>query len=432
MFNKVKIGFVLAPNFRAADVIGLDAIFRLHPRNTIYYIAEEVGIVNGKSNFGIEANISFNDCPKLDVLVIGETRKKEAENSNLLRFLSNQAKNLKHIIGISNGVWALHKAGMLSHQKITADRSTLKLLKSSDLQLVDDRRCIVDGKFITSGPSSGAIEAGFTVFNKLRGTWLTKFIELNLEYDAQVQYATNKNTMLEQPPLPRPLKVGVFAAPDLYIPDVIGASDVFGSIPNAKIYYLSHEKGISRSVIGFGPKMLADTTLDECPPLDVLIFGASHPRYINDEKLLDFIVQQEKSASAIINICAGTFIIGSAGLLEGKQAATNYHQVSDLSRIGACPTGKEVATDGKYFSAGPAVGSYEVGLKAVEKIVGKEWAQYIEHEVLEFAPNPIFGTTPKNASTSILQTTHAISFFLKRIYRPFIRKGYYGQGIKAS
>ena len=430
MFDKVKIGFVLTPNFRVADVIGSDAVFRFHPRNIIYYIAEKEGVVYGKGNLGVEANSCFDNCPDLDVLVIGESSEQAVGNYRLLQFLSYQAKKAKYVIGISNGVQILYNAGVLTHQKVTADRSTLELLKQSKLHLINERKCIVDGKFVTAGPSSGAIEAAFTVFNKLRGNWLTKFVELNLEYDAHVQHATDKNTILKQPPLPRPLKIGVFAAPDLYIPDVIGACDVFGSIPNTKIYYLGYEKGISKSVIGFGPKIMTGITLDECPPLDVLIFGATHPRYISDSKLLDFILQQERNASAIISICAGTFIVGSTGLLEGKQAATNYHQVADLPRIGVCPTGKEVAVDRKYFSAGPAVGSYEVGLKAVEKIVGEEWAKYIEHEVLEFAPNPVFGTTPKNASTSILNTTHAASFVLKRVFRPFIKAGYYGQSIK--
>jgi len=124
------------------------------------------------------------------------------------------------------------------------------------------------------------------------------------------------------------------------------------------------------------------------------------------------------------------FIVGSTGLLEGKEATTNYHQIIDLPKIGVRPSGKKVAEDGKYFSAGPVVGSYQVGLKAVEKIISKEWAQYIAHEVLEFAPNPLFGTNPQTASKSIFFVTHSTISQLRRLYHPAIRKGYYGQGVK--
>jgi cyclohexyl-isocyanide hydratase len=94
--------------------------------------------------------------------------------------------------------------------------------------------------------------------------------------------------------------------------------------------------------------------------------------------------------------------------------------------IGAIYAGKEVEVDGKFLSAGPAVGSYEVGLKAVEKTVGREWAQYIEHEVLEFCPNPVYGINQHNVPRSILTITNIMSFVLRAFYRPDIKKAYCG------
>jgi len=178
--------------------------------------------------------------------------------------------------------------------------------------------------------------------------------------------------------------------------------------------------------------MNATTTFDNCPDLDVMIFGATHPRYIKDSKVLDFILKQEKNASAIISVCAGTFIVGSTGLLEGKEATTNYHQVVDLPKIGVYPTDKLVAVDGKYFSAEPVIGSYQVALKAVEKVVNKKWTQYIGHEVLEFAPKPVLGTNPLTASKSILFATYSTITQIRRAFRPTIKKGYFGQGVKPN
>ncbi len=430
MLNKMTIGFILSPGFRTADVIETEAIFRFHPRNKIFIIAKNIGLVSGKSNFGLVADSTYKDCPDLDVLVVGEMTKIEINKPELWQFIAQKSPKVKYIIGISNGVWALHKAGILNREKVTADRATLALLKQTNLTIIDERRAVVDGKFITSGPSTGAIEAAFTVFQKTRGTWLTKLAEFNSEYNGHTPYPLKKEVVLQQPPLPSPLKIGVFAAPDLYIPDVMGAADVFAAIPNTTFYYFSHKKGKSKSVFSLGPTTNTTITLDNCPALDVMIFGATHPRYIKDSKVLDFILQQEKNASAIISVCSGTFIVGSTGLLEGKEATTNYHQIIDLPKIGVRPSGKKVAEDGKYFSAGPVVGSYQVGLKAVEKIISKEWAQYIAHEVLEFAPNPLFGTNPQTASKSIFFVTHSTISQLRRLYHPAIRKGYYGQGVK--
>jgi cyclohexyl-isocyanide hydratase len=109
----------------------------------------------------------------------------------------------------------------------------------------------------------------------------------------------------------------------------MGAAHVFGKIPNAELLFVGKEKGLASSILGMGPTVVASTTMAECPPLDVLIIGASHPKYISDKEVQDFITEQEKSAKAMIGVCAGTFLLGSTGLLNDKEAATNYHQTRD-------------------------------------------------------------------------------------------------------
>lgn len=413
---------MLTAGFRPADIIGLDAIFTIHPRDKMYYISESTEVVYGKSNFGIKPNTTFSECPQLDVLIIGETNNDSTKNIQVLEFVKKQYANVQYIIAVSSGVLALYNTGILQKQSVTADKKTLKRLENTSLALLDKRKCVTDGKIVTAGPSTGGIEAAYTVFDKIRGKWLTQMLEFNLEYNAKVQYPLPQAIMLEQPPLPKPIKVGVFMDDNIYLPDIMGATDVFGCIPNCEIYFIGNQTGLSKSILHLGPQFSTNTTIENCPNLDVLILGASHPRYISDISLQNFIIKQEKSAKAIISVCEGTFIVGATGLLEGRSATTNYHQIKDLPQIKAHYAGTEVAEDGKYFSAGPAVGSYEVGLKVVEKIAGKEWAQYIEHQNLEFSPNPLYSTNPKNAPKSILKTTNFLSFFLRKIYRPNIKK----------
>ncbi|TKG90785.1 hypothetical protein EYV94_23260 [Puteibacter caeruleilacunae] len=432
IFKKVNVGFVLTPGCRMADIIETDIIFRFNPKTRSHYIAEAKGPVIGRSDFTVVANATYDDCPELDVLVVGEMSERESVNKDLLKFVAAKAAKAKYVIGISNGVWTLFQAGLIKDEKITADRNTLDRLRKEILNVVDKRKSIKDGKLLTSGPSTGAIESAFAVYYELSGKWKTKFAELTLEYDALVQYPLLSNIVLQVPKDPKPLKVGVFAAPNIFIPDVMGAVDVFGALPNCEFHYVSHTKGTSKSMIGFGPDIESTVTFDNCPQLDVLIVGATHPKYLKDPEVLDFILHQEKNASAIICVCAGTFLVGATGLLEGKNAATNYQQAQSLPKIGVTPTDQEIAVDGKFFSAGPAVGSYTVGLKAVEKIVGREWAQYIEHEVLEFAPNPLFGAgSAKTADKSAVLLAKAMStLLLNPLFNSFLKKGYYAQGIK--
>lgn len=425
MFRKIRIGYVLSPQCKMANIIDTDAVLSFHPLNKCYYIAKERGAVTGKANFSLVANTTYETCPDLDVLVIGEMDEREITNPEFLQFIQAKAPLAKFIIGISNGVVALYNAGFIKQEKITAAAASLEKLKALSLNVVDEKGVVRDGRLITAGPSTGAIEAAFTVFSELRGDWIAKFTEFSLEYNAPVQYPKNKNEKLSQPALPKELNVGIFAAPKIYLPDISGAVDVFGAIPNSNLFYVSHTKENNKPIIGMGSQYVSTTSFTDCPNLDVLIIGATHPKYLKDLEILNFILKQEQNASAIICICAGTFLLGSTGLLEGKNATTNYHQVSALPQIGVSPTGKEIEEDGKFFSAGPAVGSYVIGLKAVEKIIGYEWAKYIEQEVLEFAPKPLWGTNPETAGKRILWLSHLMAVILNKVFGLFLRKGYY-------
>ncbi len=426
--NKVKIGYILSPGCRMADIIGTDAIFRFHPRNKFYFIAEKKGLVTGKGNLQVLADFSFADCPELDVLVVGELDKAEVSNVKLLSFIRQQSECTKFVIAVSSGVLALYESGAISRQKVTADALTIPVLRNTELGVVDRREIVVDGKFITTGPSSGAIEAAFYVLNELRGSWITRFTELTIEYHAPIQYPVSEGTILEMPSEPKQLKVGIFMGKDIYYPDVIGAFDVFSCIPNTAFYFISSEKELSNSAFGFGASCMPNTLLKDCPQLDVLIIGATHFKYIKNQELQDFILKQEQEASAIISVCAGTFVVGATGLLAGKDAATNYQQIDLLPNIGVCPTDKVVAEDGKFYSAGPAVGSYVVALKSVERIISKEWAQYIEHSLLEFNPNPMYHVgDPKNADKEMVVLNKVLSTtVLNPIFNSAIKKSYYG------
>lgn len=425
--KKINIGFVLTPGFRAADLIEVWAIFGLHPRNKAFFIAENKECVYGKSDFPIVPSTTFRDCLPLDVLVVGEQPDSELENENYIEFIRKSAANAAYVIGISRGVIALAKTGLLANLKATADKSSLHKLTDYGVIPVDQPKTVVDGKFYTSGPSTGAIESGLMVLRKLRGDFVTRFVELTLEYNPKKQFAEKcqyNNGVVKQPKPAKPLKVAVLMAPFVYAPDVMGALDVLGAVPGTEIYYVWKEERKVKCTNDL--YMEVSTTFEKCPQVDVLVVGAVMPVSVfSDQEVLDFIVKQEKQARAIISVCGGTFVIGSAGLLKDRHAASNFHMTGALPCVGAIPSYKEVQVDGKFYSAGPAVGSYEVGLMAVNDICGEEWAAYIEQEVLEYEPNPVM----KSGSPELAGKW--LTFLSKLMIAPFIpisnwhaKKGY--------
>ena len=253
------------------------------------------------------------------------------------------------------------------------------------------------------------------VMRLLKGDFLTKLIELNLEYNPKRQYEhTNECRAIE---IKEELNIGVMVSPGMYIPDVIGAVDTLGALSNAKLHYIWKREETIKGILG--PTIKATTTFSECPQMDVLIVGAMMPKFCKDEQILDFLREQEPHAKAIVSICAGSLVVGSAGLLRGKIATSNFHMTSLLKHCGALPTHKELVSSGKFYSAGPAIGSYEAALMVARDLYGPDVAQFLEQEVLEYSPNPLFGVGSPSLAGKWL---HTISKILSLPSLPIFRR----------
>lgn len=427
--SKAHIGFVLAPGFRAADVVGLQAVLGFHPRNQSHYVARSLEPVRGTPGLGLHPTTTFRDCPKLDVLVVGELSEDACQDPELLAFLADQAARARFVIGVSSGVLALARAGVLDGLRVTADQASLAALEGGAAELVDARRVVVDGKLFTAGPSTGGLEAAFMVLRELRGDRVAKLAELSLEYDPSEQYPVAPG---EAPPSPEaarellaatpPLRVAVLCPPRLYAPDIIGAVDVLGRLPQAEIHYVWKRPGPIPSILG--PTLEADTALDACPPADVLIVGATMPDCCSDPDVLDFMRRQAEGASAILGVCAGVLVLGAAGLLDAKVATTNFHMLGLLPRVGARSCDREVVSDGRLYTAGPAIGSYEVALMAVRELCGEASARAIEQGLLEYGPNPVFGVgTPERAGPWLTAVSRASLAPALPFYARSVRRG---------
>ncbi|MFA8344469.1 MAG: DJ-1/PfpI family protein [Rhodothermaceae bacterium] len=426
LLKKNKIGFILTPGFRAADVVGLYPILGGAIRNKVFLVAEKETCILGRSNFQVCADTNFENCPKLDVLVVGESLDSSYDNSKLTDFVKRKAREAKYVIGISNGVTLLAKAGLLKGKRATSDRSNLEKMREFGAIPVNENKPVVDGKFYTSGPSTGAIESAFKVFSEISGEKIARLWELTQEYNPHKRFSSvpySKEIVEKLVEKKKSLKIAVLSPPHMFVPDAMGAVDVLGSIPGAEVHYVWKKKGKANGLLS--PSIYSDTAFEECPQMDIIIVGAVQPGVSADEETIRFLKKQEKNATAILGICAGVFVIGGAGLLKGKNAASNFHMTNLVSCVGATPSRKEVEIDGKIFTAGPIIGSYEAALIVVSNIYGKEVAAWIENEILEYSPNPVFGVgSPELAGKMLVALSKLFIIPGNPIYRRAAKSGY--------
>ncbi|MCW2279433.1 DJ-1/PfpI family protein [Heliophilum fasciatum] len=187
-------------------------------------------------------------------------------------------------------------------------------------------------------------------------------------------------------PIDQKLKVATLVCPGIFLPDVVNAHVAFNMSPNAETYLVW--KNLEPFNAFSDWPIAATTTFNECPDVDVLIVGAMSPDSMADQETINFIKQKAKRAAAVIGICYGVLVLGSAGLLEGKRATSNFNVGDSLKEFGAIPVlTSEVVIDGNLYTAGPAHGCFEAAIEVLSALRGDDIAKMIEL-ALEYNPNP--------------------------------------------
>ncbi len=73
------------------------------------------------------------------------------------------------------------------------------------------------------------------------------------------------------------------------------------------------------------------------PQADILCVPGGHgvAEALGDRATIDFIAQQAAGATWVTSVCTGAFLLGRAGLLEGRRATTHWAYTHLLPMVGA-------------------------------------------------------------------------------------------------
>jgi cyclohexyl-isocyanide hydratase len=198
------------------------------------------------------------------------------------------------------------------------------------------------------------------------------------------------------------LNIGFLLFPRLTQLDLTGPYEVFSRLPGAKVRLVWKTLEPVRADTGIA--MLPDTTVAECPPLDLLCVpgGPGVAAMMEDVEVLDFLRRQAAGARYLTSVCTGALVLGAAGLLRGKHATTHLASHDLLASLGAMPTVGRVVRDGDLFTGGGVTAGIDFALTIAAEIAGAETAQAIQLQI-EYAPAPPFAAgTPGGAPKAVL------------------------------
>ncbi|PMS15459.1 AraC family transcriptional regulator [Trinickia dabaoshanensis] len=218
-------------------------------------------------------------------------------------------------------------------------------------------------------------------------------------------------------PLDQHLKIGGIIFPDMDQCDFTGPFEALVRTPNSSFMTLWKDKEPVRDMAGM--RLLADTTFEDAPQLDVLLVpgGYGQEALMQDEEVLGFIRQQALHARYVYSVCTGALLCGAAGLLEGRRATTHWTALNVLPYFGAIPSEERVVIDGTFISAGGVTSGIDGSLIVVSKLRGEAVAQELQL-YMAYDPKPPFQAgSPASAPAAVLEkvTERARSITEKRL-----------------
>ena len=107
-------------------------------------------------------------------------------------------------------------------------------------------------------------------------------------------------------------------------------------------------------------------------------------------------------AAYVTSVCTGAFILGAAGLLQGKKATTHWAYHHLLPLVGAIPVTERCVKDGNIYTGGGVTAGIDFAFTIMKEVAGEKVAEGIQLAV-EYDPAPPTGTGhPSRASEKLL------------------------------
>ena len=156
-----------------------------------------------------------------------------------------------------------------------------------------------------------------------------------------------------------------------------------------------------------GLGILPTCTFDTAPSLNLICVpgGAGVVEALADIETIDFIRRQGARADYVTSVCMGAFLLGAAGLLQGRRAATHWAYVDLLPLVGARHEKARVVRDGNVYTAGGVTSGIDFAFRIVAELAGPEVAERIQLGI-EYDPSPLFRSghpdTASQAATALM------------------------------
>lgn len=183
------------------------------------------------------------------------------------------------------------------------------------------------------------------------------------------------------------MEIGFLLFPHVTQLDLTGPIQVFQKLPGAKVHVIAQTQEPVPTDCAF--HIVPTSTFQKAPTLDLLCipggFGVSAA--FQDPNTLNFVSRVAEHATWLTSVCTGAFVLGKAGLLQGRKATTHWAYHHLLPQVGALPVEARIVRDEHVWTGGGVTAGIDFALTIVGEVDGPDTAQSIQL-ALEYDPAP--------------------------------------------
>ncbi|UPR29882.1 DJ-1/PfpI family protein [Vibrio crassostreae] len=184
------------------------------------------------------------------------------------------------------------------------------------------------------------------------------------------------------------MNIGIYIYNQAEVLDFSGPFEVFSTAKrlgaeDLNVFLISEYAGPVIARGGF--KVLADYSLNNHPKIDLLmVVGGVHTDEINKLNVLDWLASVSGSASQVVSVCTGAFLLAQTGLLKGLEVTTHWEDISDLASQFPdldVVSDKRWVTSGKFTTSGGISAGIDMSLHLVSVHSGLLFAKKVARQM---------------------------------------------------
>jgi transcriptional regulator GlxA family with amidase domain len=150
-------------------------------------VAAEAGPVTSAQGPQAVAEFSFDDCPRLDIILVpgGIGTRREVYRTTLISWLRASAEQAELVTSVCTGAALLASAGLLDGHRATTNKRACPGVQSQGPQVnwVRQARWVEDGKFATSSGVSAGIDMALAIIARLVSAEAAQKTATSMEYE---------------------------------------------------------------------------------------------------------------------------------------------------------------------------------------------------------------------------------------------------------